>query len=245
MDLCALRAIPSPVGTSLAPQANPQYSCAYDFWNNDNPISVEWIVDEQVLIRDRAMVTRRKMKEMDMPRIEALKHEHTSGETRELLDGVKAKMGMVPNLLATLAHSPAALKSYLNLSGAVGSGSLTAQQREQIALVVGQKNDCQYCLSAHSTIGKMVGMSDDAVIAARRGQASEEKSQAILKLATTITSKSGVVSDEELRAARDAGLSDGEILEVVANVALNHLTNFTNHLAGTVVDFPKAPALNA
>lgn len=174
-----------------------------------------------------------------MPRIEAIDPKEATGKARELLDGVKAKIGSVPNLMRTFANSPAALEGYLNFSGALGSGSLSARLREQIALAVADANNCEYCLSAHTAIGKMVGLNENELIASRRANSTDARTDAALKFAHQIVVKRGEVLDSEVQAVREAGYNDGEIVEIVANVALNIFTNYFNHIARTTVDFPK------
>lgn len=174
-----------------------------------------------------------------MPRIEAIDPKEATGKARELLDGVKAKIGSVPNLMRTFANSPAALEGYLNFSGALGSGSLSARLREQIALAVADANNCEYCLSAHTAIGKMVGLNENELIASRRASSTDARTDAALKFAHQIVVKRGEVLDSEVQAVREAGYNDGEIVEIVANVALNIFTNYFNHIARTTVDFPK------
>ncbi|MGE0100902.1 MAG: carboxymuconolactone decarboxylase family protein [Blastocatellales bacterium] len=174
-----------------------------------------------------------------MPRIEAIDPKEATGKARELLDGVKAKIGSVPNLMRTFANSPAALEGYLNFSGALGSGSLSARLREQIALAVADANNCEYCLSAHTAIGKMVGLNENELIASRRAHSTDARTDAALKFAHQIVVKRGEVLDSEVQAVREAGYNDGEIVEIVANVALNIFTNYFNHIAQTTVDFPK------
>lgn len=163
--------------------------------------------------------------------------------TREALEGVRKKLGVVPNMMATMAQSHAALDAYLAFSGALSKGVLDAKAREQIALAVGQANQCDYCLAAHGAIGTMVGLKQDEIVGARLGKASDPKRAAILGLATRIVETRGNLRDADVAAARAAGVSDGELAEVVANVALNIYTNYFNHIAGTEVDFPKAPAI--
>lgn len=175
----------------------------------------------------------------EMPRIEAIDPKEATGKARELLDGVKAKIGSVPNLMRTFANSPAALEGYLNFSGALGSGSLSARLREQIALAVADANNCEYCLSAHTAIGKMVGLNENELIASRRASSTDARTDAALKFAHQIVVKRGEVLDSEVQAVREAGYNDGEIVEIVANVALNIFTNYFNHIARTTVDFPK------
>jgi len=178
-------------------------------------------------------------------RIPALDPVNATGQTAELFTAVKGKIGMVPNLMRTLGHSPAALGAYLGFSAALDHGVLAGQVREQIALAVAETNACDYCLAAHSLIGKGAGLSADAILAARRVEAADAKTDALLKFAAAVVEARGLVSDEAIAAVRAAGASDAEIIETVAHVALNILTNYTNHVARTVVDFPKAAVLPA
>jgi len=169
-----------------------------------------------------------------MTRISALTFEQASPAALTLLQGVKSKIGMVPNLFSTLAHAPAALNGYMQLDASLKTGTLSQQDREVISLSVGQFNRCGYCLSAHTLMGKGAGLSPEAIAAARQGDGS-----AVAKLAVQVAETRGNVSDADLVAARAAGLSDAQILEVVAGVALNILTNYVNNLAQTEIDFPK------
>ncbi len=174
-----------------------------------------------------------------MARIAPVAHATATGETKALLDGVKARIGMVPNLYATVAHAPSVLKSFLEFSGGLSNGKLDAKERERIALAVGQANACQYCLSAHTAIGKSVGLSDADIAASRKGAASAQRDAAIVALATAIVARSGKLSRADLDAARAGGLDDGEIVEVLGQVVANIFTNYANHIADTDIDFPK------
>lgn len=178
-----------------------------------------------------------------MTRLSAIDPATATGKAKTLLDDVQARLGLVPNLMRTLAHSPAALEGYLQLSGALGAGSLPVQTREQLALTVSQQNGCEYCLAAHAAIGGMVGLSSDQVRDARLATSSDPKTAALLRFAGRVLDERGRVSDADLTAVRAAEWDDAAITEVVAHVALNVLTNYFNHLAGTEVDFPPAPAL--
>ena len=173
-----------------------------------------------------------------MTQIAPLTIDTADAATAATLKAVKAKLGMVPNLLATLAHAPAALNGYLGLSETLGTGRLNDSQREIVALAAGQANRCQYCLSAHTLIGKGAGLSAEAIAAARTGQAANALDDAIAGFARALVEQRGVVSADAMANYRRAGLDDGLILEVIANVALNTLTNYTNHIADTTVDFP-------
>lgn len=181
-----------------------------------------------------------------MPRLPLIPSEPAAGRAQELLAGVQKKLGLVPNLTRVLANSPAALEGYLAFSGALATGTLSAAVREQLALVVGEVHGCGYCLSAHTAIGKKVGLKDEAILDARRGQSKEPKTHALLVLARAIALKRGELVDADLRAARDAGVTDAEIVEVVGAVALNVYTNWLNHVAATPIDFPEVkPGVSA
>ena len=161
-----------------------------------------------------------------------------SPKVRAILDAVKADIGMVPNLFKTLAQSPTTLDTYLGVSSTLASGRLTPAQCEIVALAVGQANHCAYCLSAHSMIAKGAGLNETAIEAARRGSGEAPKDAALARFAQLLTTERGVVSDAELSAFKQAGFDDGQALEVIAHVALNTLTNYVNHVAGTEIDFP-------
>ena len=178
-----------------------------------------------------------------MARLQPVNHATATGETKAVLDTVKSKLGKVPNILATMANSPAAANAYLSLSGALAGGSLTAATREAIALAVGQANECDYCLAAHTALAKGAGLSDEEALAARHSHSQDPKTEAILRFARRLVDTRGNVSDDEVSALRTAGVTDGEIAEIVAVVSLNIYTNYFNHVAETEVDFPPAPAL--
>ncbi len=154
---------------------------------------------------------------------------------------MQAKLGITPNLMKTLAAAPAALEAYLNFGAALGTGVLDAKFREQVALAVAQANSCEYCLSAHTAIGKMVGLTAEEINDSRESQAVDSKRNAGLRFAQTLVVQRGEVSDTALASVRDAGYTDGEITEIVANVAINIFTNYFNHVARTEVDFPRVP----
>lgn len=178
-----------------------------------------------------------------MSRINAINHQEAQGRTRELLDGVKTKLGRVPNLLATLAVSPAALEGYVSLSGAVAGGALSAQDRERIALAVAQQNGCEYCLAAHSALGKMAGLNPKELVDSRHGHSDDPASGALLSFVRSALDNRGRVGDDEVAEAREAGLTDEQLAEAIANIALNVFTNYFNNFVETQVDFPAAPEL--
>jgi uncharacterized peroxidase-related enzyme len=174
-----------------------------------------------------------------MSRIHAVDPSTAAGKTRLLLDAVKTKLGIVPNMTRVMAASPAVLEAYLNFSGALAGGLLDAATREQIALLTAQENHCDYCLSAHTAIGKMVGLSHDRILASREGLGSTAKATGALALARRVLETKGQIVEADLAAARQAGFSEGEIAEIIAHVALNVFTNYFNVAMEVDIDFPK------
>lgn len=172
-----------------------------------------------------------------MSRLKPLAESERTGKAGELLGVISKKLGRVPNMMATLARSPAALEGYLNFSGALGQGELSAQERERVALLVGTRNGCNYCVTAHSKIGAGAGLKPEEISAAKDGRSSEPRSQAILNFAAATLSKNGNLTDEDYSSAKAAGLSDAAMLEVIGVVSLNIYTNYVNHFMDPVVDF--------
>ncbi len=178
-----------------------------------------------------------------MPRIDPVDAEDADAKAQQLLAEVQADWGMTPNIIRTLAHSPAALEAYLDFNKALGNGVLPAELREQIALTVAEVNGCDYCLAAHSAIGGSVGLSRDAIADSRRGVSPERKVRSALQFARQMVQQRGWVRNGDLSQLREAGYNDREIVEIVAHVAMSIFTNYFNHIAGTELDFPKVPEL--
>jgi uncharacterized peroxidase-related enzyme len=155
------------------------------------------------------------------------------------LEAVNKKLGVVPNLFRMMSNSPAALEGYLGFSGALAKGALPAQTGERIALAIAEINGCDYCMSAHSYLGKnLAKLDDDEMSANRKGSSNDPHAAAAVKFAAKIARERGRVSDEDLRAVREAGYTEAQIVEIVAHVALSVLTNYTNVVTGTEIDFP-------
>ncbi|WP_151480730.1 carboxymuconolactone decarboxylase family protein [Streptomyces albicerus] len=174
-----------------------------------------------------------------MSRLPLVQPETATGAAADLLAGVQKALGVTPNMTKVMANSPSVLKAYLDFSGALGGGALSAPVRERIAILVAEENGCDYCLSAHTYIATNIAKLDaDEVARARTGHASDAKTEAILAFATAVVRSKGGVEDSDLKAAREAGLTDGEITEVVAGVALNVFTNYLNKAADTDIDWP-------
>lgn len=173
-----------------------------------------------------------------MPRIHPIESEQTGDSAQKLLDTVKRQLGLVPNIFKTLAQSPAALDAYMKQTAALAAGTLSPQLREQIALVTAGKNTCDYCASAHTLLGKGAGVEEAELASNLKAQSSNATVQAALSFAAAIVDKQGRVSDSELAAVREAGYSDGQIVEIVAVTCMNIFTNYFNHIADTEIDFP-------
>jgi uncharacterized peroxidase-related enzyme len=173
-----------------------------------------------------------------MSRLTTIDPSYATDTTKTLLEEVQRSLGMIPNLYRTMANSPAALKGYLNFRSALTTGSLNRALWEQIALVVAQDNDCQYCVSAHTLRGKKIGLSQQELNANRQATSSDPKTAAALQFAVLLMRQQGHVSDENLVQVRQAGYSDAEIAEIVGHVALNIFSNYFNHVAQPDLDFP-------
>ena len=168
-----------------------------------------------------------------MTRITALSLDQAPAGSRIALEGIQKGLGFIPNAFRTLAHSPAALNGYLGLAQSLGKSSLSTSEREVVALATSQINGCDYCLAAHSFFATKAGLSDEAISQARNGTLS-----AVATLAHQIAESRGQLSDAQIAAAREAGLTDSKIVEVVAQVTLLTLTNYLNNVASTDIDFP-------
>jgi uncharacterized peroxidase-related enzyme len=173
-----------------------------------------------------------------MSRIATVVPSNADAKVFTTLSQVKASLGMIPNLFATLGHAPVALEGYLSLSKTLSRGRLSARQREILALTVGQENECQYCLSAHTTMANAAGVSEADALKARGGDGDDPFDRALASFAKKIVRQRGHVPDEDIENARKAGVDDGLMMEVIAHIAMNTLTNYANELAGTEIDFP-------
>src|SRR4030095_9057879 len=174
-----------------------------------------------------------------MTRLKAVSPEAATGKTKELYTVIKGRLGVVPNMMKTMGNSSAFLQGYLHLSDALSGGSLGAKIGELIALAVAEANACNYCLSAHTYLSaNLVKIDQSAIEAARTGESTDPKTDAILKFAKILVNKKGQADDSDVYAIKQAGLTDGEIGEIIGHVALNLLTNYFNIVADTEIDFP-------
>ena len=180
-----------------------------------------------------------------MSRINPITAANADPKQQEILKKVEKAFGGVPNVIGTLAQSPSAATAYLGFKQALSLGTLSRPVRERIALTVGQANSCHYCVAAHTALGAKAGLSKNELLSARQGDSEDKRTAAALRFAGRVVEQRGEISDSDLDDLRAHGFSDGETLEIVANVVLNILTNYVNHIAGTEIDFPIAPDLAA
>lgn len=158
--------------------------------------------------------------------------------SQPLLGQVQAAFGATPNMFRAVSHSPAALSAMWGFFGALGGGVLPAKLGEQIAVAVADRNACHYCLAAHTALGRKAGASAEEMSEAQAGRSADPKTAVVLAFVTQLVDRRGQVGDADVAALRQAGCSDGEIVEIVAHVALNLFTNYVNVAFDTPVDFP-------
>jgi len=178
-----------------------------------------------------------------MSRIHVVDPKTATGETRELLDGVQKQLGTVPNFIRALANSPKALSAFLGIYGAMGGAAIDKPTQERIALVVAEENGCQYCVSAHTAIGRHAGLSNEEMALNRQGGSADARAAAAVAFAKALNEHRGEVTTAEFEAARKAGFGDGEIVEIITLVALNVFTNILGKSTLINIDFPKVALL--
>ena len=180
-----------------------------------------------------------------MSRIQPIDPRAASGEAKQLLDTVHSALGATPNFARVLAHSPAALAGFIGLYGGIASATIDLATRERIALVVAEENECQYCVSAHTAIGRKAGLAQEEMVLNRRGGSSDARAAAAVAFARALNENRGAVTAAELEAVRRAGYGDAEIAEIIAIVTLNFFTNLVGKAAQLDIDFPKVALLEA
>ena len=173
-----------------------------------------------------------------MQTLKSIDNAGATGKTKQIFEGMQKHLGTVPNLVRVLANSPAALNAYVSFDGALAQGTLPAATREQIAIAVANTNSCDYCLSAHTLLGKLAGVSEADVTSAQKAESQDAKTAAALRFAVKVVWERGLLPASEVETLRTAGYTDGEVAEIIAAVAINIFTNYFNNIAGTDIDFP-------
>jgi uncharacterized peroxidase-related enzyme len=177
-----------------------------------------------------------------MSRIPPIDRNTTNDSVRRTFDAIQHQLGIVPNMMRTMAQSGPLLEGYLGFGAALRRGRLPARLHEQIALAVAETNACDYCLSAHTALGTGAGLSADELEASRDARAADPKDTAALQFARAVVDRRGDVRDQDLANVRAAGYTDGDIAEIIGHVALNVFTNYFNRAAHTDIDFPLVTA---
>ena len=172
-------------------------------------------------------------------RFQPVDSQHAPGKVRRMFAELQARLGLVPNLFRVLASAPAALEGFMNLAAALATGTLDERTRERLALAIAESSLCNYCLSAHALTAAKIGLSPVEIDDAIHASAAEPETDAILRLARNIVVQRGEISDSDLGRARTAGLSDAQIVETIANVALNIFTSYVSHVARVPIDFQR------
>lgn len=178
-----------------------------------------------------------------MPRLNTVTVESASSPAKEMLTAINEKYGMVPNTFKGIANSAPALQSLIGLVSPMDDYSLDAQEREVITLTVSQHNGCEYCIAAHTALGKMAGLSEEETVNIRLGKPSNAKHKALVDFTKAMIDAKGAVSEDQLSRFKDAGYNDGSVAEVVAIVAYKIFSNYFNNANHTDVDFPPAPSI--
>lgn len=173
-----------------------------------------------------------------MTRVSLIDSSNTTADRAALLTQIHGAFGATPNTFKAVANSPAALQSMWGAFGALGGGVIPAKLGEQIAVAVADRNACEYCLAAHTALGRKAGASAEEMSAAQAGQATDPKTAAALRFALQLVEARGQVSQADVQAVRAAGFNDEAIVEILAHVALNLFTNYVNVAFAVPVDFP-------
>ena len=171
-------------------------------------------------------------------RISVLNSSEASDEVKNMLSKIQESFGTVPNIFRVMANSETTLKSLLNFSNILSSGTLDRDIAERIAILSAVENGCEYCLAAHSHIAKSIGVSEEEICLSQNAQSTDSRIQSALYFARSIIRNKGLISDQGFNDLRSNGFSDSEILEIIANVSLNIFTNYINNANKTAVDFP-------
>lgn len=174
-----------------------------------------------------------------MSRIKTITNDIANDEQAKLFANIQSSLGGVPNLLRVFANSPDALKAFQGFHHIASHGSLDGATRERIALAFAQKNQCGYCLAAHTVVGRKRGLNTDEINANRQGDSQDAKAAVAVKFALKLAEQTGGVSDDEVQEMHDAGFTDADIVEVVMHVSINLLTNILSKVSQVDIDFPK------
>ena len=167
-----------------------------------------------------------------MSRLSPLTTDTAVGASRALLGDLVARHGQVGAMVSTMAHSPAVLGGYLQLSRAMKRAKLDRKTSERISIALQVQQGCRLCLSSHVDAAHAMGVDEQEIERARSGTSANPATAAIIALALQIYREPTSITDEQITALREHGFSDREITDVVGVVALNILTGAFTLVAG-------------
>jgi uncharacterized peroxidase-related enzyme len=177
-----------------------------------------------------------------MSRLSQLSFNEATGVTADLFASIKKAAGRVPNAYATIGtHSPAALQASINGDAILAKSSLEKADVEAIKLAVSELASCDYCVAAHTVVGKMAGLTQTETQQIRAGDATgNAKRDALVRFVRHVAGTSGTVPAEVLNAVREAGYSDAQVTDTLFAMSVINFTNLFNRVNDTTLDFPKA-----
>ena len=177
------------------------------------------------------------MKTLNVPQ-----RDNVAPNNQAIFDNLEKQLGFVPNLYATYAHSNTALENYLSFSNA--KTSLTAKEKEVVNLAVSEVNQCNYCLSAHTALGKMSVFTEQEILELRAGAASfDPKLDALAKLSKNLTANRGFVTQEVKENFFTAGYNEAAFIDAIVQVGQKTISNYVHSATQVPIDFPVAQAL--
>lgn len=178
-----------------------------------------------------------------MNRIKVPTRDQVDAKAQTLFDNLQKGLGRVPNVYAMIGHSSTALEAYLAFSNTLSKGAFNAKQREAIYLAVSETNGCNYCLAAHTAIGKMNGFSDEDTLKLRAASIEDPKLNVLTRLAKSLVDNHGKADPALVDAFFALGYNEGALIELVALVVDKTLTNYVARLTNTPIDFPEVQPL--
>ena len=166
--------------------------------------------------------------------------DEVSHDSQLLFDAMQKRLGKVPNLYATMGRSPFALKAFMNLEETLNAGAFDPKEREAIALVVSEVNECAYCLAGHTMLAIKRGLTKEETLEIRKGQVKDPKLNAIVQLAKAITETKGKPAEQYLTQFYEADFDEGAVMDLIGLVMVRLFTNYVFALTNIPIDFPLA-----
>ncbi|HGM4240573.1 carboxymuconolactone decarboxylase family protein [Pseudomonas aeruginosa] len=170
-----------------------------------------------------------------MSRVPVLTLENAPEAARPFLQTALNNSDYIPNLLGVLANAPAALETYLTVSGLNAKASLGLPEREVVQLVAATTHGCDFCVAGHTAVARNKARLPEPVIEAlrARGELPDARYEALADFTRAVIASRGAVTDEQFEAFRAAGFDQAQALEVILGVSLATLCNFANVFART------------